>query len=68
MIRAAHATFVIRGYTGTRMTDVAVASGVAVQTVYFRFHTKAELLQACYEDAVLGEDRLPPPQQPWHRA
>jgi AcrR family transcriptional regulator len=69
MIRAAHELFVERGYSGTKMTDVATAAGVAVQTVYFRFHTKAELLQACYERAVLGEDRpLPPPEQDWYRS
>lgn len=67
MIRAAHELFVTRGYTGTRIADVAVAAGVAVQTVYFRFHTKAELLQACYELAVLGEQPLPPQQQRWHQ-
>jgi AcrR family transcriptional regulator len=51
------------------MADVAEAADVAVQTVYFRFHTKAELLQACYERAVLGEqDPAPPMEQPWfHR-
>lgn len=69
MIRAAHRLFMERGYSGTRMTDVAEAAGVAVQTVYFRFHTKAELLQACYELAVLGEESpLPPPMQPWYLA
>jgi AcrR family transcriptional regulator len=66
ILRAAHELFCDRGYTGTRMTDVAAAAGVAVQTVYFTFHTKAELLQACYERGVLGEDDpLPPPRQPW---
>jgi AcrR family transcriptional regulator len=51
------------------MTDVAAEAGVAVQTVYFIFHTKAELLQACYERGVLGEDNpLPPLQQPWYAA
>ena len=66
IIEAAHALFVERGYTGARMQDVADRAGVAVQTVYFTFHTKAELLQACYDRAVLGPDRLPPPMQPWH--
>lgn len=66
IVRAAHLLFVQRGYTGTRMADVAEAAGVAVQTVYFRFHTKAELLQACYEHAVLGaDDPAPPMEQPW---
>jgi AcrR family transcriptional regulator len=69
IIRAAHEQFVDRGYTGATMADIAAAAGVAVQTVYFTFHTKAELLQACYDTAVLGEDRpLPPPEQPWYRA
>jgi AcrR family transcriptional regulator len=67
IIRAAHTAFVQRGYTGTRMTDVAKAAGVAVQTVYLIFHTKPELLAACYDHAVLGDDDpKPPPQQPWY--
>jgi len=66
IVRAAHTLFIERGYTGTRMADVADAAGVAVQTVYFRFHTKAELLHACYELAVLGEDDpRPPMEQAW---
>jgi AcrR family transcriptional regulator len=68
MVRAAHQLFIERGYSGTRMADVAEVAGVAVQTVYFRFHTKAELLQACYELAVLGDEQLPPPLQPWYQA
>lgn len=69
VIRTAHKYFVERGYSGTRVADVAVASGVAVQTVYFRFHTKAELLQACYEVAVLGEETpLPPERQRWYQS
>jgi len=40
-----------------------------VQTVYFTFHTKAELLGGAYEFAVLGEaDPKPPPMQPWYAA
>ncbi len=67
ILGAAHDLFVERGYTGARMTDVADRAGVAVQTVYFTFHTKAELLQACYERAVLGEDDpTPPALQPWY--
>ncbi|TCC05899.1 TetR/AcrR family transcriptional regulator [Kribbella soli] len=65
VIRAAIEVFAEAGYVGTRMTDIAGRAGVAVQTVYFVFHTKAELLQACFDHAVLGPDRLPPPQQPF---
>jgi AcrR family transcriptional regulator len=69
ILEAAHQAFVSRGYTGTRMVDVATGAGVAVQTVYFIFHTKPELLTACYDLAVLGgPEELPPPKQPWHVA
>jgi AcrR family transcriptional regulator len=69
IIVAAHVLFTERGFTGTRMADVAAAAGVAEQTVYFTFHTKAELLQNCFDRAVLGEDDpLPPPEQPFWAA
>ena len=69
MIHAAQKVFTSHGYAGARMIDVAAEAGVAVQTVYFTFHTKAELLQACYELAVLGEDDpRPPSAQPWYSA
>ena len=63
IITAASEVFAERGYVGARMTDIATRAGVAVQTVYFTFHTKAELLKACFDHAVLGPERLPPPQQ-----
>lgn len=63
IVRAALEVFVEEGYTGTRMADIAKRAGVAVQTVYFVFHTKPELLAACFEYAVLGPEKLPPPQQ-----
>ncbi len=67
--KAAYALFCVRGYLGTTMADVAMSAGVAVQTVYFTFHTKSELLSGAYELAVLGEfDPLPPEQQPWYVA
>jgi TetR/AcrR family transcriptional regulator of autoinduction and epiphytic fitness len=36
--------FSANGYAGTTMDGIARAAGVAVQTVYFTFHTKAEVL------------------------
>ena len=68
ILDAAYELFVERGFTGTRMADVAERASVAVQTVYFTFHTKAELLEACDGRAVLGDDDpLPPQEQPfWH--
>ena len=65
MIRAAIEVFTEAGYVGARMSDIAQRAGVAVQTVYFTFHTKGELLQACFDFAVLGPERLPPVQQPF---
>jgi AcrR family transcriptional regulator len=63
IITAAIKTFSDAGYVGARMTDIAANAGVAVQTVYFVFHTKPELLKDCFDYAVLGPERLPPPQQ-----
>lgn len=69
VMRAAYTLFCEGGYAGTTMADVAEAAGVAVQTVYFTFHTKHELLGSAYELAVLGEaDPLPPERQAWHLA
>jgi AcrR family transcriptional regulator len=65
VIRAAIEVFTEAGYGGARMGDIADRAGVAVQTVYFVFHTKAELLQACFDFAVLGPERLPPQEQPF---
>jgi AcrR family transcriptional regulator len=65
--KAAYSLFCERGYSGTTMADVAEAAGVAVQTVYFVFHTKSELLSQAYDFAVLGEgEPLPPEMQPWY--
>lgn len=63
MIAAATVVFTEEGYVGARMGDIADRAGVAVQTVYFTFHTKAELLQACFDSAVLGPERRPPLEQ-----
>jgi len=68
MVEAALEVFGERGYSGARMADIATRAGVAVQTVYFTFHTKPELLQACYEHAVLGPSGLPPMATPAMRA
>ncbi len=66
--KAATTLFCERGYTRTTMADVADAAGVAVQTVYFVFHTKTELLNSTYSLAVMGEnDPAPPEMQEWYR-
>jgi AcrR family transcriptional regulator len=66
--KAAANLFAERGYTRTTMADIAAAAGVAVQTVYFVFHTKTEVLDSAYRLAVMGEDDPAVPQdQPWYR-
>lgn len=65
--KAAYTLFCDRGYAGTTMSDIAEAAGVAVQTVYFTFHTKSELLSRAYDFAVLGEgDPVPPDKAAWY--
>ena len=69
MIQSAQELLVERGYAGTTMADIAARANVAVQTLYFSFHTKPELLSACFEAAVFGDDSpAPPPEQGWHRS
>lgn len=65
MLDAAEAAFIENGYTATRMTDIAERAGVAVQTLYYTFNTKIEVLGAVADRAVLGPDQLPPPAQPF---
>lgn len=66
--KAAAELFAERGYTRTTMADIAAAAGVAVQTVYFVFHTKTEVLDSAYGLAVMGEDDPAEPQdQAWYR-
>jgi AcrR family transcriptional regulator len=69
VVKAAYILFCERGYAATTMAHIAEAGGVAVQTVYFTFHTKAALLSRSYDFAVMGEDEsLVPQKQPWYEA
>ena len=63
---AALRRFSAHGYAATTMDAVAHDAGVAVQTVYFTFHTKAELLIASLELAG-GEPDAPQSvmERPW---
>jgi AcrR family transcriptional regulator len=68
MLDAAYELFCSDGYRTTTMEAIADSAGVAVQTLYFTFHTKDELFQEVHERTVLGDEHLPPPMQPWYLA
>lgn len=69
ILRAAHEEFCARGYHGATIASIAKRAGVATQTVYFVFHTKAELISATIDTLVMGEDEPTIPQDTaWWRA
>lgn len=57
MLVAAYHCFCERGYTATTMDAIAEAAGVAVQTLYFTFRTKAAILSEVLGAAVVGFER-----------
>ena len=65
IIEAATAELIESGYQATTIAGVAKRAGVATQTVYFVFHTKAALLTACIDAAVLAGG-APPHLTPWY--
>ena len=66
MLDAAYELFCELGYRATTMAAIADRAQVAVQTVYFTFHTKDALLQEVHNQTVLGRDATLPVQQPWY--
>lgn len=62
LIQAAHQEFLDNGFHGATMAAIARRAGVAGQTVYFVFHTKAELISAVIDAAVMGENPPTIPQ------
>ena len=54
ILQAATALFDSRGYAATTMEAIAERADVAVETVYSRFRTKANLLDAILEPAIVG--------------
>jgi AcrR family transcriptional regulator len=67
--RSAHQELLLHGYHGATIAAIARRAGVATQTVYFVFHTKAALISAVIDTAVLGEDDPTPPEATdWWRA
>src|SRR5215207_5962497 len=59
VLDAAGRCFLDRGYAATTMRDIAEAAGVSVQTVFGQ-GSKAALLLACVDRAVVGDDESAP--------
>jgi AcrR family transcriptional regulator len=60
ILEAARPLFIQRGYAGTTMGDIAQAAGVSIKTVEAAFGTKAKLLTALRDVAVVGDDEAIP--------
>ena len=66
IVDAAYRLFCQDGYPQTTMEAIATEAGVAVQTVYYVFRTKAALLREVIETAAAGQHDPPPvAQRPW---
>src|SRR3954469_20299008 len=65
VLDAATRCFLAKGYAATTMKDVAEAAGVAVQTVFGQ-GSKAALLLACVDRALVGDDEEVPLRQREH--
>src|ERR671928_1326692 len=62
VLDAAGRCFLDKGYAATTMKDIAAEAGVSVQTVFGQ-GSKAALLLACVDRAVVGDDEEVPLRQ-----
>jgi AcrR family transcriptional regulator len=62
VLDAAARCFLAKGYASTTMRDVAAEAGVSAQTVFGQ-GSKASLLLACVDRAVVGDDEQAPLSQ-----
>lgn len=68
MLGRARELFVTVGYAATTMDQIAREADVAVQTLYYTFRTKGQLLREVVETTAAGEDDPQPvPERPWMR-
>ncbi|MEV0050664.1 helix-turn-helix domain-containing protein [Saccharopolyspora shandongensis] len=68
MLQAAGELFVERGYGATPLQDIADRAGVAVQTIYFTFRNKRNLLKEVVDTAIAGDDEpVATMDRPWFR-
>jgi AcrR family transcriptional regulator len=69
MLQAAGELFVEHGYAATPLQDVADRAGVAVQTIYFTFRNKRNLLKEVVDTAIAGDDEpIATMERPWFQA
>src|SRR5881409_3337360 len=71
ILKAALQLFLEGGYAGTTINDVAAAAGVAVETIYRGFGSKAALFKGLMEAAIAGgaaRAAIPPEERPVVRA
>ncbi|MFF8828816.1 TetR/AcrR family transcriptional regulator [Streptomyces sp. NPDC015131] len=69
LLDAALGLFAAHGYDGTTIEAIAREAGVAVQTVYFKFGTKAAILQELLDVRVAGDhEPVPTVERDWFRA
>jgi AcrR family transcriptional regulator len=59
IVDTAREMFVTQGYAATTMAEVAAAAGVSVETIYKAFGTKASLVHAIRDRALLGQGPVP---------
>jgi AcrR family transcriptional regulator len=60
ILDAATALFNQKGWAATTIADIAAAAGVALETVYARFGSKANLLERALDVAIVGDQRAVP--------
>jgi AcrR family transcriptional regulator len=60
VLDAAHRLLLAEGFAGMRLTEVAEAAGVSVETVYKQFRNKGGLLKAAYDVRLAGDDEPVP--------
>jgi AcrR family transcriptional regulator len=63
VLAAASRLFVAHGYASTTVAQVAAAAGVSAPTVFAHFTSKANLLKAAVDLAIVGDDEQAPLHQ-----
>lgn len=66
VLAAANELFVERGYGSAALQDIADRADVSVQTIYFTFRNKRNLLKELVDVTVAGDDdQIPTMERPW---